>query len=695
MNRTESKEFCLQKEPSFLPCDRSGKGYICPKCGNGSGKDGDGLRRIPKTAKWKCFKCAFAGDIFDLYRAQLEQRGGGVTDKDVFDGVYRYFALDVVSDSHSAGEPPADPEEAPVINWDNVPDTPPEEEPPTDYSAFLLRASQNIERTTYRRGIRLETLKAYHVGYVHEWKHPKSPNAPAKPKLIIPYDKYHYTARTALETLDEREKPYKVQKVGQNAPIYNQRALSEADQPIFVVEGELDALSIIDAGGIAVATGSASNIRKLVSAMDDNPPKHTLMLALDNDKPGREAQLELLTMLTGRGMHCYSIDTSVLFGGCKDANELLMRDRGALTANIEQAKAGNIPEYPRSEHRPKETSPLKEPSAPSLDAKAEQEIQENRERERTAYYANYSASEFIEAFTATIAERASTPCISTGFPKLDAILDGGIYEGLYVLGAISSAGKTTLVMQIADQIAMQGQDVLIFSLEMSRFELVAKSLSRLTFTEVRAHGKSIDLAKDVHGITNAARLKNYTDEEKDVLYRVENRYKEYADHIFIREGLGDISVENVRDQIREHCEKTGHRPVVLIDYLQILTPLNERLTDKQNMDRTVLELKRISRDEKIPILAVSSFNRESYNNPVTMTAFKESGAIEYSSDVLIALQFEGVGRNGFDVNAAKRQSPRRVEAVVLKNRNYQTGIAVTFSYYAKYNCFEERGWKEA
>ena len=49
----------------------------------------------------------------------------------------------------------------------------------------------------------------------------------------------------------------------------------------------------------------------------------------------------------------------------------------------------------------------------------------------------------------------------------------------------------------------------------------------------------------------------------------------------------------------------------------------------------------------MPVLGISSFNRDNYNNPVGMQSFKESGAIEYSSDVLIGLQFKGVGESGW------------------------------------------------
>ncbi|MEC4630707.1 DnaB-like helicase C-terminal domain-containing protein, partial [Bacillus safensis] len=60
--------------------------------------------------------------------------------------------------------------------------------------------------------------------------------------------------------------------------------------------------------------------------------------------------------------------------------------------------------------------------------------------------------------------------------------------GLYVLGAISSLGKTTFVQEVVDKVAEQGEHVLFFSLEMGRKELVAKSLVR-TMGELKVEKK--------------------------------------------------------------------------------------------------------------------------------------------------------------------------------------------------------------
>lgn len=130
--------------------------------------------------------------------------------------------------------------------------------------------------------------------------------------------------------------------------------------------------------------------------------------------------------------------------------------------------------------------------------------------------------------------------------------------------------------------------------------------------------------------------------------------------------------------------------MVFVDYLQILAPYSDRMSDKQNTDKAVLELKRISRDFLIPVFCVSSLNRANYKTPISMEAFKkESGAIEYSSDVLLGLQLKGTGDKDFNVNLTKTQNPHEMELIIFKNRNGVTGGVIEFKYYAWFNYFAE------
>ena len=402
----------------------------------------------------------------------------------------------------------------------------------------------------------------------------------------------------------------------------------------------------MEVGGVAVGLGSTSNAKKLPEILEGKKLERPLILALDNDSRGRQAQEELKQLLQDKKIPYITAELTTK--DVKDPNEMLVKNRETFKARVEEA------------------------------------IKDDKEK-----YLETSTDNYIQDFLNGIADSVNTPCISTGFKGIDEALDGGLYEGLYIVGAISSLGKTTLVTQIADQVAKQGHDVLIFSLEMARSELMAKSISRHTVIEVLDKGGDMKNAKTVRGITAGVRYANYNDTEKELIKNAVTAYSGYAKHIYITEGIGDLGAQQIRETVKKHVQYTGNTPLVIIDYLQILAPYNERATDKQNTDKAVMELKRISRDFKTPVIGISSFNRDNYNNAVSMQAFKESGAIEYSSDVLIGLQLKGAGEKDFDPTEAKKKNPREIELVILKNRNGQTGTKIPLEFYPLFNYFTE------
>jgi len=310
-------------------------------------------------------------------------------------------------------------------------------------------------------------------------------------------------------------------------------------------------------------------------------------------------------------------------------------------------------------------------------------------------YSATSAAASIQDFIDGIAESVNTPYIPTGFTRLDDIIDGGLYEGLYIMGAITTLGKTSLILQIADNIAADGADILYISLEMARAELIAKSVSRHTLTITLESGGDIRHAKTARGITTGIKYQYYSDRERELIKAAVNAYRVYAGNVYIIEGVGDIGVDDIRRAVEKHILFTGKKPVVIVDYLQILAPYNDRATDKQNTDKAVLELKRISRDYKIPMIGISSFNRDHYSAEVKLAAFKESGAIEYGSDVLIGLQLAGAGESGLDVKAAMDKDPREIELVILKNRNGKAGDKIPLEYFKLFNYFREADSGEA
>ena len=313
-------------------------------------------------------------------------------------------------------------------------------------------------------------------------------------------------------------------------------------------------------------------------------------------------------------------------------------------------------------------------------------------------------SERLNDYMEELLKSREGKAIPTGFEALDELLDGGLYPGLYFIGAISSLGKTTLALQIADNIAKGGHGVLIFSLEMSRSELMAKTISRSSLMLSLSQTGRTKNALSTRGILRASFYGNPEHEEH--IRKVIEEYSEWGENLTIIEGIGDVGVKQIKSYV-EAYRKThdGQAPVVVIDYLQILAPYNDRYTDKQNVDKSVLELKRLSRDYQLPVIGISSFNRESYNTPVTMASFKESGAIEYSSDVLIGMQIDGIDRASGEkeaeykerlqktletVDACKRRGePIAIEAKILKHRNGAPG-SIHLEFYSRYNLFMEK-----
>lgn len=630
--------------------------YVCPLCGSGTGKSGTGAFSIKNGTSWKCFSCNAGGDIFDLYGAI-----NGTTDhNEQLRGLSEMYGIQVASYRSTAQEDFSPEYQNHAKNERYTHNSihtsvytqadPPQQ---TDYTDFFLQAHKAVEQTDYwkRRGLSKETVDRFKLGYVAEWRHPKAPKAPTSPRLIIPTSPYSYLARDTRETIPEEQRAYSKSKVG-SIQLFNKKALQTATKPIFIVEGELDALSIIEVGGEAVALGTTTKSKALIELLKAQAPAQALIIALDNDEAGQRASRELTESLQGLNIPCYSFNPC---GQYKDANEALQRDREALTIAVEEA-----------EH-----------------------LQDEEAQAQKEAYLKNSTAHYLQSFVNGIADSVDTPYIPTGFKKLDSVLDGGLYEGLYIVGAISSLGKTTIITQISDQIAQAGTDVLIFSLEMARAEIMAKSISRHTLQSVLATGGDIRNAKTARGITTGKRYIDYSQTERDLINSSIMEYSKYAQNIYISEGVGDIGAEQIRETVQKHILFTGKTPVVIIDYLQILAPYSERATDKQNTDKAVMELKRISRDYKTPVIGISSFNRANYKEAVTMEAFKESGAIEYSSDILIGLQLKGAGKKDFDANEAKRKDPREIELVILKNRNGRTGDSLSFNFYPLFNYFEE------
>lgn len=284
---------------------------------------------------------------------------------------------------------------------------------------------------------------------------------------------------------------------------------------------------------------------------------------------------------------------------------------------------------------------------------------------------------------------SSGKSIPTGFKCFDKTT-GGLYPGLYVLAAISSLGKTTFALQLADQLAAGGQDVVFFSLEQSRLELACKSIARTAYK--RKKKTTVDAMTVRSGVV--------TDEIREA---AEAYTAAVGDRISIVEGNMSSTAAGIAEYAKAYRRKTEKKPVVIVDYLQILQPEPGARwkSTKETVDQTVTALKRLSRDLQTPVLVISSVNRSSYTDKIGFESLKETGAIEYTADVVLGMQLQVVSGNDYKaaddagkkdlIGQEKAKEKRRIDLVILKNRYGLTGGGFKFSYEPKRDTFTEEG----
>ena len=316
-------------------------GYICPNCGNGSGQDGTGI--IPKEYKGKtvyhCFRCGATFDNLALIAAH-----GNLDLRRDFPKILAEGATlaGAAAENFSAYELRKNAGHSAQKKCGN-PEIPHEPEEKSDYSNFLAEVFANIEELpqSARRGLTLETFEHFNCGFAAQWQHPKANNAPKTERIIVPTSNHHYLARAISNAVP---KEFQKMHVGKKE-IFNVDAL-KSEEPIMVVEGEFDAMSIWQASGEkipVVAVGGATSYNLLLKYLDDNAGENCtksaknlrFVVMFDNDEgdnPGQSAAAKLVAQLIERG---YPAVNRILSERKKfDANNWLIENEEEFTMKL-------------------------------------------------------------------------------------------------------------------------------------------------------------------------------------------------------------------------------------------------------------------------------------------------------------------------------------------------------------------------
>lgn len=630
---------------------KDGKKYI--HCLNPNHKDNNPSMQC-LGANVYCHSCHATYDIIDLMATEKNMTAG-----EFIEWGYEHYNIPVGKKNEGKAT-----QMNPSPTGNNVPSAAPanpptaqQEKPKVDYSADFEEWHKHISETNYHKERFLDTtVERFNLGYNARFETYEEREDGTKEygviwqALIIPNGPYNYIARN---TNPEASKKNRYRFSTGTRPFFNVKALEQEEKPVFIVEGEIDALSVMEAGGEAIAI--QNNAPRFLRDIDAQQVKQPLLLALDKDEAGQTAEALLAAGLQEKGIPFLQADIA---GDYKDANEAYRNNTPAFVQAVYMAQQG-----------------IKTTKTEAQEAEQ-------------ASYMKINAAANMEDFFAEIA--LGKKPYATGFPMLDSKLGGGLFEGLTIIGAVTSAGKTTLTMQIAENMAKAGHNILIFSLETGRNELIARSISK----ETLRHCFYERLPE-----TNALTTRDILNGEKGqegILEAACREYAEYAKNLYIFQSLGKIGTQRIREETIRHKAITGKTPVIIVDYLQLLGQNETRYSmgTKEIMDAAVTELKCLAVDYKTPVILISSFNRDNYGKDANLASFKESGGIEYSADLLLGLQY--VGAEGAtqekkeDLASAK---PRKMELKILKQRNGEWGKNILFDYYAFANYFIETGVK--
>ena len=253
--------------------------------------------------------------------------------------------------------------------------------------------------------------------------------------------------------------------------------------------------------------------------------------------------------------------------------------------------------------------------------------------------------------------------LATGFARLDELTSGFQPSDMIVIAARPSVGKTAFALNIACHAAVnEGKSALIFSLEMSKEQLVQRLLC-------------------LEGQIDSQRLRTgfLADKEFPKLQHAADRLSRAK--LFI-DDTPNITVLELRSKLRRH--KAQHDlDLVIIDYLQLMSSPGRSENRQVEIAEISRSLKGIARELRVPVVALSQLSREAEKDDEGIPKLfhlRESGAIEQDADVVLMLSpmKREDNENLIKVQLAKQRNGPVGNFELLFERHFQKFKNVTF-----------------
>ena len=259
--------------------------------------------------------------------------------------------------------------------------------------------------------------------------------------------------------------------------------------------------------------------------------------------------------------------------------------------------------------------------------------------------------------------------VSTGFRDLDRKLAGLHPGNLVVVAARPGMGKSALAFNVAQNVALAGNTVAVFTLEMSREEVVTRLLCS-------------------KGRIDSQRLRTGRLNEADFTKLSNAAAALYKQNIYVDDSPG-LTVTEIRAKCRRLRRKPG-LDLVVVDYLQLMNGSGQE-NRQQEIAMISRSLKDLARELHVPIIAVSQLNRgveAREDKRPRLGDLRESGAVEQDADVVMFIY-----RDEY-YYPEKVESKGIAEVVIAKHRQGSVG-KIDMTFLPEFTLFADMGRTEA
>lgn len=268
--------------------------------------------------------------------------------------------------------------------------------------------------------------------------------------------------------------------------------------------------------------------------------------------------------------------------------------------------------------------------------------------------------------------------LKTGFRRFDYMTNGLHKGNLIILAARPSVGKTTLAMNIVENIAiMEKKTVAVFALEMTRSELGQRMVCSLAM---------VNMGDALKG--------QLAENDSDALRRLWNAKKAISEaNIYIDEST-EVTPQDILSKCRRLKARVG-LDLIVVDHIQLMQPVTRNPNRQQEVTEISRGLKNIAKELDVPVLALSQLSRAVTNRPdgkPVLSDLRESGSIEQDADLVVFIHRPERDEKS---KQSENASPGQTELLIRKNRNGSLGdIPLVFKgEWVKFMSIDDSGAK--